>query len=194
MAKFFRKSLRGRIARLFLAAALLFGVLVWVSSNAWTAPAGLVWHLFHGTSVSFEGHKIGVPWDMLVPLSGDRALMMTREVPSHPIPMLHSPAATILIQRDAGRPTDMSRNYDKIARANEQPPDGYRFQGLRQLSAAKGTIYCWELARLDASYISISCWFDKDTLAASYGGSPAYRERFYRVLAIVSGAPPRPNP
>lgn len=192
MGKFFRKSLRGRVARLLLAAALLFGVLVWASSNVWTAPAGVVWHLFHGSSVSFEGHQIGVPWDMLVPLSGDRALMIIREAPKYPL--LHSPAATILIARGAGQPTDMSRNYDKIARANGQPPNGYRFQGVRQVSAAKGTIYCWELASLDASSLSISCWFDKDTLAASYGGSPAYRERFYRVLAAVSGAPPRANP
>jgi hypothetical protein len=194
MDKSLPKSLRTRIARLLLAAALLFGALVWISLNVWTASAGLVWHLFHGTSVSFEGHKIGVPWDMLVPLSGDRALMIIREAPSHPIPMLHSPAATILIQRDAAQPTDMSRYYDRIARANEQPPNGYRFEGLRKLSAAKGTIYCWELAQLDASYISISCWFDKDTLAASFGGSPAYRERFYRVLAAVSGAPAQSNP
>jgi hypothetical protein len=193
MAKFFRKSLRGRIARALLAAALLFGALVWISLNVWTAPAGLVWHLFHGTSVSFEGHRIGVPWDMLVPLSGDRALMMIREAPNHPIPMLHSPAGTILIQRGAGRPIDVSKDYKIIARVNEQPPDGYRFQGVRQLSSAKGTIYCWELARLDASYLSISCWFDKDTLTASYGGSPAYRERFYQVLAAVSGAA-RANP
>jgi hypothetical protein len=182
-----RKSLRGRIARLLLAAALLFGALVWISLDVWTAPAGLVWHLFHGTSVSFEGHKVAVPWDMLVPLSGDRALMMTRQVPSHPIPMLHSPAATILIQRDVGQPTDMSKEYATIARVNEQPPNGYRFNGLRQLFAAKGAIYCWEVMQLDESYISISCWFDKDTLAASFGGSPAYRERFYKVLAAVSG-------
>jgi hypothetical protein len=183
-----RKSLRGPIAQLLLAAALLFGALVWISLNVWTAPAGLVWHLFHGTSVSFEGRKIAVPWDMLVPLSGDRALMMIREAPSHPISMLHSPAAVILIQRDAGRPTDMSKDYATIARVNEQPPNGYRFNGLRQLSASKGTIYCWELARLDAPYLSISCWFDKDTLAASFGGSPVYREHFYKVLAAVSAA------
>lgn len=186
-----RKSLKGRIARLLLAAALLFGALVWASSNVWTASAGLVWHLFHGTYVSFEGHKIRVPWDMLVPLSGDRALMIIREAPKYSL--LHSPSATILIQRGARQPADMSKDYDRIARTNEQPPDGYRFQGVRQVSSPKGTIYCWELARLDAPYLSISCWFDKDTLAASFGGSPVYRERFYRVLAAVSAAPPRAN-
>jgi hypothetical protein len=189
-----RKSLRGRVARLLLAAALLFGALVWISLDVWTAPAGLVWHLFHGSSVSFEGHRVAVPWDMLVLHLDEKAFMMTRQVPSHAIPILHSPAAVILIQRDARQPTDMSKDYATIARVNEQPPNGYRFDGLRQLSAPKGTIYCWELARLDTPYLSISCWFDKDTLAASFGGSPAYRERFYKVLAAVSGPPPRANP
>jgi hypothetical protein len=82
----------------------------------------------------------------------------------------------------------MTKDYDRIARTNEQVPSRYRLLGVHQETAANGNGYCWELIRLDSSSLSVSCWFDKDTLAASYAGSPVYRDDFYRVLASVSKA------
>ena len=83
----------------------------------------------------------------------------------------------------------MSMDYARIARVNEQPPSGYRLQGIRQFSAEKGTAYCWELVKLDSSELSISCWFDKDTLAAEFHGSLEYREKFYSMVADVADHP-----
>jgi hypothetical protein len=180
------KSLRLRVARMVLAGTLLFAALVWVSLNVWTASLGVVWHVFHGNFTSFEGHRIHVPWDMLVLRSADPSLTMVREAPTYPI--LRSPGGIVLIERRSGPANDMSKYYDRIARANEQPRNGYRFQGIRQLSSAKGTVYCWEMDRLDASQLSISCWFDKDTLGATYDGSPVYRNEFYKAIETVAGA------
>jgi hypothetical protein len=178
---------KGQITRRLVTGVLLVGAFVWFSLNVWTAPVGLVWHSFHGNFTSFEGHRVPIPWDIWVGRSAKGSLMVTREASKYPI--LRSPAGTILIERGTGRAADMSKDYDRVARTNDPPPNGYRLQDIRQVLAAKGIGYCWEIVRVDSSYLSISCWFDKDTLAASYGGSPAYREKFYSVLATVSGAP-----
>jgi hypothetical protein len=182
----------GRGSRLLLAGVLLMGVLVWISLSVWTVPVALVWHLFHGNLTSFDGHDIHVPWDMWIYRSAGQTLMITREAPRYSI--LRSPAGTMLIERSPGRATDMLKDYDRIARTNEQPPTGYRLDRIRQVPTAKGTGYCWELARIDSPYLSISCWFDKDTLAASYGGSPIYRDEFYKVLAAISNPPSQSSP
>jgi hypothetical protein len=44
------------------------------------------------------------------------------------------------------------------------------------------------MARLDSSELSISCWFDKDTLGAALEGSPVYSQEFYKAVETVSGA------
>ncbi len=142
----------GRTSGRLLAGVLLFGALVWVSLNVWTASVGLVWHLFHGNFTSFDGHRIHVPWDMWIHRSADQTLTIVREAPKYPI--LRSPAGIILIQRIPGRATDMSKDYDRIARDSERARNGYQFQGVHQLATAKGHGYCWELVRLDSSYLS----------------------------------------
>jgi hypothetical protein len=180
------KSFRVQVARMVLAGVVLLAALVWISLNVWTASFGLVWHLFHGNFTSFEGHGIHVPWDMLVLRSADPSLTMVRETPKYPI--LRSPGGIILIERRSGPANDMSKYYDRIARANEQPQNGYQLQGLHKMSSAKGTVYCWEMDRLDASSLSISCWFDKDTLSASYDGSPVYRNEFFKAIEAAAGA------
>jgi hypothetical protein len=165
---------------------ILFAALVWACMNVWTAPMGVIWHTFHGGSASFEGHKIHVPWDMIVLQQDDQSITIIREAPKYPI--LRSPRGVIQIARNRAPATDMSQYYDRIARTNELPPKGYTFQGLHQLSAPKGTVYCWEMARLDSSELSISCWFDKDTLGAALEGSPVYSQEFYKAVETVSGA------
>ena len=169
-----------------LTGVVLFLALVWASMNIWTAPAGMIWHACHGNFTSFEGRKIHVPWDMMVLRSSDQAISLLREPPKYPI--LASRSGIIQIMRTRAPATDMSKYYDRIAGANEVAPNGYRLQGLRQLSAPKGTVYCWEIARLDASHLSISCWFDQDTLSASYEGSRVYSQEFYNAVESVSGA------
>jgi hypothetical protein len=82
----------------------------------------------------------------------------------------------------------MSKDYNRIASASERARNGYQFQGIHQLTTAKGYGYCWELVRVDSSSLSISCWFDKDTLAASYDGSPAFRQEFYNAIEVASDA------
>ena len=81
----------------------------------------------------------------------------------------------------------MSKNYERIASANEQPRDGFRLQALRKLAGTKGTVYCWEVANSDSPALSISCWFDNDTLAASFSGSAVYQERFYSIVRTIAG-------
>lgn len=50
--------------------------------------------------------------------------------------------------------------------------------------------YCWESMRTDLRALSISCWYNKDTLSAGFEGSPEYRKMFYSVLADLSNVPP----
>ena len=68
-----------------LAGVLSLGVLIWGSLNVWTAPAGVLWHLFHGDVASFNGIKFHVPWDMWIHRSSDQSLMIVRESPRFPI-------------------------------------------------------------------------------------------------------------
>src|ERR1700752_4132540 len=110
-----------------LAGMIVVAILIYVSTNIWTAPMGWAWHLFRGNSVSFSGYRINVPRDMWA--------------------------------RSSGPATDMSRNYDKIAQANEQLTLGLHPKGIRKIAGAKGTVYCWESANSDVSELYISCWF-----------------------------------
>jgi hypothetical protein len=180
-----------RFARGLLAVALIFAALVWISFDVWTAPIGLAWHIFHGDSVSFDGRKVRVPWDMRAFQPDDRSVMLIREEPRYAF--LRQPYGAILVVRHAGPATDLSKNYDRIAHANEQTK-GYRFLDLRRLPGVKGTVSCWESAKLDAPYTSISCYFDKDTLGAAYGGSPEYSDRFYRMLTTIGAISPQAKP
>jgi hypothetical protein len=83
----------------------------------------------------------------------------------------------------------MSKNYDKIAQANEQTTHGLQPRGVRKIAAAKGTVYCWESANSALSEFVIFCWFDKDTLAASYAGTSNYRDEFYETVSQLADAP-----
>jgi hypothetical protein len=180
-------SVKRNAARLSVVGLLVIVALVWITLDVWTAPLGFVSHVLRGTYASFEGQAVRVPWDMWVQLSDNDTLMIVRRAPTYPL--LNSPWGTIMIQRGTGQPTNMARDFDKIARASEEL-NGYQFQDLHQLSAPKGTVYCWESLKNDSPTLSISCWFDNDTLAASYAGSPDYRSRFYNVIAVVTGARP----
>jgi hypothetical protein len=117
--------------------------------------------------------------------SADQTLTIVREAPKYPI--LRSPAGVIIIQRIPGRAADMSKDYDRIASDNERARNGYQFREVHRLTTAKGYGYCWEFVRLNSSYLSISCRFDNDTLAAAYEGSPAYRDEFYNAIETASG-------
>jgi len=186
LTRLLTRSPKRRVLCLSLVAVLYLSVALLYSMTFWTAPLGIAWHLFHGTYTTFEGHRIRVPWDMWALHLDAGGLVIVRKVPKYPL--LRSPAGIIGIGRGRGPATDMSKYYDRIARVNEHVPSGYRLQGRRQMSAARGTVYCWELASVDSSYLSIDCWFDKDTLGATYQGSSVYRDKFYAMVASVSGA------
>jgi hypothetical protein len=179
------RSSPSRRSMLLLGTAVSFGVLVWISFNIWTTPAGMFWHLVHGKSASFEGHPIHVPWDMWVSSSNTNALTIIRQAPQYS--WTHSPSGILLFVRDQGAPTDFSKNYERIAATNGSQK-GYRFQGLQKLEGQKGSVFCWELTKADSSSITISCQFDHDTLSARYDGSPMYRAGFYKAVAVVAGA------
>jgi hypothetical protein len=185
-----KPSLRKRL--ISLGGAIVLLVLLWVFLYVWTAPVGLIWHVFHGNFTTFEQHEIRVPWDMWRVSSSGTHLTLLREASKYRI--INSPSGVIIVSRRPGPATDMSKEYDRIAQAIEHPPSGYKFEGLHQLTAAKGPVYCWESVTLDSTEISISCWFDKDTLAASFGGTAGYRDEFYKVIAAVSGESSRPSP
>lgn len=145
---------RTLMARISLAVAVLLGGFTWVSLDVWTAPAGLIWHAFHGSTVSFEGRKIPVPRDMWVRKTSDMAVIMIREAPKYPL--LHSPAGTIVFERSPGRATDMSKDYATIAHANESPAQkGYQVQVLR-FPAPNGPAFCWQTTHPDRSDLYIS--------------------------------------
>lgn len=116
---------RTLMARISLAVAVLLGGFTWVSLDVWTAPAGLIWHAFHGSTVSFEGRKIPVPRDMWVRKTSDMAVIMIREAPKYPL--LHSPAGTIVFERSPGRATDMSKDYARsLTRMSRRHRKGIR--------------------------------------------------------------------
>lgn len=170
----------------FLAVVLLFGALEWVSLNVWTAPIGMVWHLFHGSFTPFDGHKIHVPWDMWVSNSADHSVVIIRPASKHPV--LRSPAGVMLIDRSRRPVTDLSKNYERFARTLEHPLDGHQFLGVHRLSTPTGYGYCWEQSKFDFSELYITCVFEKDTLGGSYVGSSAYRKDFYAAIEAASGA------
>jgi hypothetical protein len=175
-----RRSTRfWRVALLVPAAFGLFSLFIW------TAGLAVGWHLVCGKSISFEGQRIPVPWDMFAIHSPDRmAFSMVRW--AAPFPILRSPAGLIFISRNPGATPDSPEHFDRLAQALARSPNGYRLQAVRKLTVAKGTATCWEDANVDSSSISISCLFDKDNLSASLEGSPTYREPFYRALELVS--------
>jgi hypothetical protein len=180
-----------KTARLLLITTLVLLTVCWVFLDVWTAGLGLGWHAIHGGSTSFEGHKIHVPWDMVVLGNADnKGPTMLRESARYPI--FRFPSGVMMISRGP-QLTDMSKFYDKIAQAESTPTLGYGFRGLLQISAPKGQVYCWELARPNSSDLHISCWFDKDSLIASFIGDSRYRQEFYNAVQIVSGASPTSN-
>jgi hypothetical protein len=166
---------------------ILLALCLWFVPTVWTAGHGLAWHTLHGRFARFEDHQIQIPWDMWVVSSGNETLTILRQAPKYSV--LHPPYGILLITRGSGPPTDMAKNYDRIAQSNEQTRGGLHSLGVRKILAGKGTGYCWESANSDLSNLYISCWFDKDTLAASYEGTTAYREEFYKVVSLISGAP-----
>ena len=168
-----------------LAGMIVVAILIYVSTNIWTAPMGWAWHLFRGNSVSFSGYRINVPRDMWARRSGSESVTILRQAPKYNLS--HALSGTLVFTRSPGPATDMSRNYDKIAQANEQLTLGLHPKGIRKIAGAKGTVYCWESANSDVSELYISCWFDKDTLAASYAGTPNYRDDFYRAVSVLAG-------
>ena len=76
--------------------------------------------------------------------SGSGNLAILREAPKYSI--LRPPYGILLVARDREPAIDMSNNYAKIDRANEQIIDGLRPIGVRKIPAAQGTAYCWESA------------------------------------------------
>jgi len=176
--------MKRRQSNLVALGILLVGAMAWLLLQFWTAPLGVCSHLLFGQAAFFEGHRIPVPWDMLVAGSTKDHLVLVRESPR--FRLLRAPAGSIIVLRGPGPVTDMSKNYERIASANEQPPEGFSFHALRKFAGAKGTVFCWELASSDFSVTSVSCSFDNDTLAASFSGSSVYRERFYSIVQTIS--------
>jgi hypothetical protein len=125
---------------------LFVGVMAWLLLQFWTAPVGVLSHLIFGQTTLFEGHLIHVPWDMWVQDSTRDHVGLIREASR--FRLLHSPSGFIILLRGSGPVTDMSKNYERIASANEQPQNGFRLQALHKLAGTKGTVYCWELAQV----------------------------------------------
>lgn len=181
---------RRKVAKRLLLGASVSTAAVWFALNVWTAPIGLAWHLRNGNYAAFAGHKIRVPWDMMVHSADDDSMTIIREQPRYRI--LPSPSALIVISRTSGPIIDMNRDYPQIARVNEQPPKGYRFQGIHNVEAAKGKGFCWESVRADPTDYLIACRFDNDSLTAFYSGDPSHKAEFYKVVATVSEKPASP--
>lgn len=143
---------------------------------------GIGWHALHGSSFEFEGHRITVPWEMAV-FPSRTGFAIVRQMPKYAI--LKPPYGSVLVTRGLGPPTDMSKNYQRILQA-VQPPKGYHLLDLRKFPGVKGTISCWEDADATASDLYIECWFDKDTLMATYSGTNTYRDMFYRIVSQLA--------
>jgi hypothetical protein len=177
-----------RTSAVLMAGLFVCCFLAWFFAEVWNAPEGIVWHVMHGNYASFQGREVAIPWDMWVNDSGRDQLTITRQAPNNP--MLHSPSGIMLISRNSTvAPLDMTKDYEYLNRFSRRPLAGFRFEGTHEIAALKGKGYCWEAVSLDSAYVSISCWFDKDTLGASYVGSAAYRANFYRAVGTVSDAP-----
>jgi hypothetical protein len=160
----------------------------WICAFAWTAPAGIAWHALHGNYASFAQRKVPVPWDMWVSDLDEENLTITRQTANDPV--FHSPSGIMFISRSKTGPViDMAKDYNRLAHSNEQAPEGFRYEGMREFTATNGKGYCWESDSIDFLYVSISCWFDQDTLDAAFVGSTVYRDKFYRIVSAISGTP-----
>ncbi|MGA9882643.1 MAG: hypothetical protein WBQ34_02870 [Candidatus Acidiferrales bacterium] len=162
--------------------AIIVALCAWFVPEFWTAWMGIGWHILHGSSFEFEGHRIEVPWDMAVS-SGRTDFAIVRQMPKYAI--FKPPSGIMMVTRRPGPPTDLAKNYQRISQA-VQPSPGYHLLDLRKFAGVKGTIFCWEDADATASDLDIECWFDKDTLMATYRGTEAYRGTFYKVVSQLA--------
>jgi hypothetical protein len=174
------KAFGSRISRWSLALVLAFSVVVWISLDVWTAPAGILWHLFHGRSTIFAGEKIVVPWDMWVDGSS-QSIAITREAAKYGL--LNSPWGTIVLARGEGQRTNMVTDYGRIARSEEQLPKGFRLRLVREVRLEKRKGYCWESSRVDTPELMISCHFDNETFSAAFRGNSKYSNVFYEAIS-----------
>jgi hypothetical protein len=173
------KVFASRISRWSFALVLSFGVLIWISLNVWTAPAGILWHVFHGRFITFGGQKIAVPWDMWVDGSSESTIMI-REAAKYRL--LNSPWGTIVLARGAGKPTDLVTDNGRIVRSEEQLPEGFHLRLVREVRSGKRKGYCWESSRVDTPELIISCHFDHETLSAAFSGNSKYSNAFYEAI------------
>ena len=183
---------RRRISQFVGAGVLSLGAFTLVTFYVWTAPLGWMWHLLNGRFTTFEGQKIHVPWDFWVNRLDSGDIVITR--PTAEYSLLHSPAGNMFIRRPRhGVQLDLSKDYDRVASrlVSSQESDGYELRTVRKLFIRNELGYCWEFMRSDSRALSVFCWFDKDTLAVEFVGSPEYREKFYSVLGDLSDAPPK---
>lgn len=174
------KAFASRISRWSFAVVLTLGSLVWISLNLWTAPIGLLWHISHGRFASFGDRRIAIPWDMWVD-RGNHGIVIVREAAKHRL--LNSPWGTIVLTQGTGKPTSLPADYDRIARSEEQLPEGFRLQVVREVRARKRRGYCWESSRVGTSELMISCHFQNDTFSAALRGSSSYSHAFYEAIS-----------
>ena len=175
-----------RASMLLLAGFVVFISMLWISTQRWTAPQAIVWHVAHGNTVSIGGHDIPIPWDMWVSESDSDGVTITRDAPEDN--NFNSPFGTLLIET-ADRSVDFARDFDRLSRINQAPHPGYRYSGARQFDGPQTKGYCWELVGAVSSGISISCRFDKSPIGVDFVGSASYREKIYRIAAVISGVP-----
>jgi hypothetical protein len=178
-----RKPLASRISRWSLTLVLAFGSLVWITLNVWTAPTGILWHVFHGRATAFGSQKIVVPWDMWVDRP-NQSLMIIREPAKYRL--VNSPWGTIVLVRGRGQPTSPTSNYSRIARSEEQLPEGFRLQLVREVRSGKQRGLCWESSRIGTPEPMISCHFDNDTLSATFNGTSKYSDAFYSAISAAA--------
>jgi len=178
-----------RASRVLCLGVLVVGLCGLFTLLAWTAGFGLGWHAIHGGSVSFEGHRIRVPWDMMAFHSSDGgAIRLVRW--AAPYPIFRSPAGMIFISRQAAASLGKRGSFDHLASVLGEPPRGYRLRAIRKLPAATGTVTCWEHVSSDSSSFSIECLSDGAALRASLLGSRAYYQGFYSALSDVTQVSP----
>jgi hypothetical protein len=177
-----RRSTRGRL--IVCIALLIVALAVWASMDVWTAPMGLAWHALHGSSVSFEGRSIPVPWDMWVDQRPD-SLFMVRWAPK--VRLFGAPHGVALILRT--RALARRENEQRTGEAFAVPPRGYEFQGTLDIGGSGARGRCWKHARYDGEALSISCRFEEGTLSGSFEGSPKYEQAFYEGLTAVTAGP-----
>jgi hypothetical protein len=173
-----------RTSVLLLAAFVTCLVMLWVSTELWTAPQAIVWHATHGNSISVAGHQVPIPWDMWVSESDEDGVTITRSAPTNN--NFRSPFGTLLIET-TGRQVDFAKDFERLSNINQLPHAGFRYGGLREFGSAQGKGYCWELIGIGSSDISISCRFDGSTIGVDFVGSASYREKIYRIAGAIAG-------